>query len=292
VAVKPLDDGIDQYHYVIDSRRNLCFDCVQRPAPEERTMNLDRLQYTADRADAHLFARRHILAIDDDPHNRELITEYLGQNDLRITAVPDGPAIQSALEDDVVDLVLLDLERKTEDWMTLVKRLRDLSAIPVIILTDRTDEADKVMGLEMGADDYMTKPFSLRELLARIRAVLRRQRAMRQGRPEGVRAYRFDGWQLNLGTRRLTASDGRQVSLTNGEFSLLVALLGSPQRVLTRDQLLDLSRLHNDEVFNRSIDVQIGRLRRRIESEPARPRYIKTERGAGYLFAVPVQTIY
>jgi DNA-binding response OmpR family regulator len=256
-------------------------------------MNLDNLQYTTDRTDVHLFARRHILAIDDDPRNRELITQYLGQNDLRITAVPDGPAMQSALEEDVVDLVLLDLKRQTEDWMTLVKRLRDLSAIPVIILTDRADEADRVMGLELGADDYMTKPFSLRELLARIRAVLRRQRlAVRQGRPEGVRAYRFDGWQLNLGTRRLMASDGRQVPLTNGEFSLLVALLGSPQRVLTRDQLLDLTRLHNDEVFNRSIDVQIGRLRRRIESDPARPRYIRTERGAGYIFAVPVQTIY
>lgn len=256
-------------------------------------MNLDKLQYTADPADAHLLARRHILAIDDDPQNRELITGYLGQNDLRITAVPDGPAMQSALEDDVVDLVLLDLKRKTEDWMALVKRLRDLSAIPVIILTDRADEADKVMGLEMGADDYMTKPFSPRELLARIRAVLRRQRReMRQGRPEGIRAYRFDGWQLALGTRRLTASDGRQLSLTNGEFSLLVALLGSPERVLTRDQLLDLSRLHNDDVFNRSIDVQIGRLRRKIESDPARPRYIRTERGAGYIFAVPVQTIY
>jgi two-component system, OmpR family, response regulator len=276
---------------VIDSRRDLWFDHAQRQLGE-RMMNLDTLQYTADRADAHLFARRHILAIDDDPRNRDLITQYLGQNDLRITAVPDGPAMQSALQDDVVDLVLLDLKRKTEDWMTLVKRLRDLSAIPVIILTDRADEADKVMGLEMGADDYMTKPFSLRELLARIRAVLRRQRARRQGRPEGVRAYRFDGWQLNLGTRRLTASDARQVSLTNGEFSLLVALLGSPQRVLTRDQLLGLSRLHNDEVFDRSIDVQIGRLRRKIESDPARPRYIKTERGAGYAFAVPVQTIY
>lgn len=256
-------------------------------------MNLDKLQYAADPANAHLLTPRHILAIDDDPENRDLIAEYLGQNDLRITAVPDGPAMQSALADDVVDLVLLDLKRKTEDWMTLVKRLRDLSAIPLIILTDRADEADKVMGLEMGADDYLTKPFSLRELLARIRAVLRRQRpAMRQGRPEGIRAYRFDGWQLNLGTRRLTASDGREVPLTNREFSLLVALLGSPQRVLTRDQLLDLSRLHNDEVFNRSVDVQIARLRRKIESEPARPRYIKTERGAGYVFAVPVQTIY
>jgi DNA-binding response OmpR family regulator len=255
-------------------------------------MNVDKMQYSADSANAHILARRHILAIDDDPMNREVIVEYLGQNDLRVTAVPDGPAMQSALEDDVVDVVLLDLKRRTEDGMTLLKRLHDLSAIPVIILTDRADEADKVMGLEMGAADYVTRPFSLRELLARIRALLRRQRlATRRGRPEGVRAYRFDGWQLNLGTRRLTASDGQQVPLTNGEFSLLVALLGSPQRVLTRDQLLDLSRLHNDDVFNRSIDVQIGRLRRKIESDPARPHYVKTERGFGYVFSVPVETI-
>lgn len=251
------------------------------------------MQYIGTRANVYVPARRHILAIDDDAMNRELIAEYLAQKELRITAVPNGPAIQSTLEEDVVDLVLLDLKLKTEDGMTLAKRLRDLSAIAVIILADRAEEADKVMGLEMDADDYMAKPFSPRELLARIRAVLRRQRTeTRQGRPEGVRTYRFDGWQLNLRTRRLTASDGRQVSLTNGEFSLFVGLLGSPERVLTRDQLLDLTRLHSDDVFNRSIDVQISRLRRKIESDPARPRYIRTERGAGYVFAVPVQTIY
>lgn len=255
-------------------------------------MNLDKGHYSGDPADAYLLGRRHVLAIDDDPMTRELITEYFGRNDLRITAVPDGPAMQSALEGDVVDLVLLDLKRKTGDGMTLLKRLRDLSAIPLIILTDRAEEADKVMGLEMGADDYITRPFGLRELLARIRAVLRRQQRAMQGRPQGVRAYRFDGWQLSLGTRRLAASDGRHVRLTNGEFSLLVALLGSPERVLTRDQLLDLTRLHNDDVFNRSVDVQIGRLRRKIESDPAQPRYIRTERGAGYIFAAPVQTIY
>ena len=115
---------------------------------------------------------------------------------------------------------------------------------------------------------------------------------MRQGKPEGIRAYRFDGWELNLNTRRLVAPDGRIVPLSNGEFSLLVVMLGSPQRILTRDQLLDLSRLHNDEVYNRSIDVQILRLRRKIENDPAQPRYIRTERGAGYAFGVPVETVY
>jgi two-component system OmpR family response regulator len=243
-------------------------------------------------ADAKASLRPHILAIDDDPRNRELIAEYLGQNDLRITAVPNGPAVQSALQDEVVDLVLLDLKRRTEDAVTLAQRLRDLSAIPLIILTDRAEEADMVMGLEMGADDYLAKPVSPRELIARIRAVLRRHRAqMCQGRPAGVRGYRFDGWELNLGTRRLKARDGRHVSLTNGDFNVLVALLGSSPRILTRDQIIDLSRLHNDEVFDRSVDIQIGRLRRKIESDPTEPRYVRTERGAGYRFAVPVQTV-
>ena len=177
--------------------------------------------------------------------------------------------------------------------MSLARTVRDESAIPIIMLTGRSEEADRVMGLELGADDYLTKPFSPRELLARIRTILRRRRAeVRQGRPDGIRAYRFDGWELNLNTRRLTATDGRVAPLSNGEFSLLVVLLGAPQRILTRDQLLDLSRLHNDEVFNRSIDVQILRLRRKIEKDPAQPRYIRTERGAGYLFGVPVETVY
>jgi len=177
--------------------------------------------------------------------------------------------------------------------MALARRLRDESEIPIIMLTGRNEEADRIMGLELGADDYLTKPFSPRELLARIRTVLRRRRSeVRQGRPEGIRAYRFDGWELNLNTRRLTAKGGKPVPLSNGEFSLLVVLLGAPQRVLSRDQLIDLSRLHNDEVFNRSIDVQVMRLRRKIEPDAAEPRYIKTERGVGYIFSAPVETVY
>jgi two-component system, OmpR family, response regulator len=235
----------------------------------------------------------HVLAVDDDPTIRGLISDYLGQNDLRVTAVADGRAMQAVLADQVVDLVVLDLKLQAEDGMSLARRLRDESAIPIIMLTGRAEEADRVMGLELGADDYLTKPFSPRELLARIRTILRRRRAeVRQGRPEGIRAYRFDGWELNLNTRRLRDRAGRAVALSNGEFSLLVVLLGSPNRILTRDQLLDLSRLHNDEVFNRSVDVQIMRLRRKLESDAAQPRYIRTERGAGYLFGVPVETVY
>jgi len=255
-------------------------------------MNPEAIMSTQVQAPAQA-APPHVLAVDDDPAIRELIADYLGQNEFRVTVVADGPAMQAVLAENVVDVILLDLKLQGEDGMALARRLRDESAIPIIMLTGRRDEADRVMGLELGADDYLTKPFSPRELLARIRTVLRRRRAeVRQGRPEGIRAYRFEGWELNLNTRRLTAGDGRAVTLSNGEFSLLVVLLGAPQRILTRDQLLDLSRLHNDEVYNRSVDVQILRLRRKIEKNPAEPRYICTERGAGYMFGVPVETVY
>ena len=236
----------------------------------------------------------HVLAVDDDPTIRQLIADYLGQNELRVTTVADGRAMREVIAEQVVDLIVLDLRLKSEDGMALARGLRDESAIPIIMLTGRIEEADRVMGLELGADDYLTKPFSPRELLARIRTILRRRRAeVRQGRPEGIRAYRFDGWELNLNTRRLAVDRRADMCRSrNGEFSLLVVLLGSPQRILTRDQLLDLSRLHNDEVFNRSVDVQIMRLRRKIEKDPSQPRYIRTERGAGYLFGVPVETVY
>jgi DNA-binding response OmpR family regulator len=235
----------------------------------------------------------HVLVVDDDPAIRELCTDYLGSHEMRVSAVADGEAMKGVLADQVVDLVVLDLKLRGEDGMALARRLRDESEIPIVMLTGRAEEADRVMGLEIGADDYLTKPFSPRELLARIRTILRRRRAeVRQGKPEGIRAYRFDGWELNLNTRRLTDREGRSVPLSNGEFSLLVAMLGAPQRILTRDQLIDLSRLHNDEVYNRSIDVQVMRLRRKIEQDPAKPRYIQTERGAGYQFGAPVETVY
>jgi DNA-binding response OmpR family regulator len=238
-------------------------------------------------------ALAHVLAVDDDPTIREVIGDYLGQHDFRVTAVADGVAMQKVLAHEVVDLVVLDLKLQTEDGMALARRLRDESAIPIIMLTGRREEADRVMGLELGADDYLTKPFSPRELLARIRAVLRRRRPeVQQGRPEGIRAYRFDGWELNLNTRRLKNRDGQAVPLSNGEFSLLVVLLGAPNRILSRDQLLDMSRLHGDDVYNRSVNTQILRLRRKLETDPAKPTYIRTERGAGYLFGVPVEIVY
>ena len=161
------------------------------------------------------------------------------------------------------------------------------------MLTGRAEEADRVMGLELGADDYLTKPFSTRELLARIRALLRRAQAQASVAEAiaKVRAYRFGGWELNVRLRKLKNPTGDPVDLTNGEFNLLVAFLNAPRCVLTRDQLLDMSRLHNDEVYGRAIDLQILRLRRKIEDDPAKPKYITTERGAGYVFASSVDIV-
>ena len=238
----------------------------------------------------------HILVIDDDPAMRKLIADYLAENELRVSAVATGAEMQQVLAEHAIDLVVLDLRLGAEDGMQLAQKLREDSAIPIVMVTGKREEADRVMGLELGADDYIVKPFSTRELLARIRAVLRRYqtaRALLPGRDDTRRAYRFSGWELNVRSRRLTDPEGRRVELSNGEFNLLLAFCAAPFRVLTRDQLLDLSRLHGaDEVYDRSIDVQILRLRRKIEANPARPEFIKTERGAGYVFSVPVEALH
>src|SRR5438132_5558819 len=237
----------------------------------------------------------HVLAIDDDADMRQLIADYLGQNDLRVTTVATGADMEKALAERAIDVVVLDLRLAGEDGMQLAKKLRETTQIPIIIVSGRKDEADRVMGLEIGADDYVIKPFSPRELLARVRAVLRRYRSASEAPParnETRRAYRFAEWELNLRTRRLLRAGGARVELTNGEFSLLEAFCAAPQRVLSREQLLDLSRLHNAEVYDRSIDVQILRLRRKIETDPTQPEYIKTERGAGYVFDAPVEVLY
>ena len=235
----------------------------------------------------------HVLVVDDDAAIRQLVDEYLGRNDFRVSAAVDGAGFAAALRSQVLDLVLLDLRLPGEDGMQLLRELRTESQIPVIILTGRTEEADRVMGLELGADDYLTKPFSPRELLARIRTVLRRTHAGKEVHGAPVcRAYRLPGWELNLRTRRLIGADGASVSLSNGEFNLLAALLATANRVVTRDQLIELSRLYDNEVYDRAIDVQILRLRRKIEPDPAEPRIIVTERGVGYRVAVPVEAVY
>ena len=237
----------------------------------------------------------HILVIDDDPAMRKLMGDYLAENELRVSAAATGAEMQQVLAEHAIDLVVLDLRLGAEDGMQLAQKLREESAIPIVMVTGKREEADRVMGLELGADDYIVKPFSTRELLARIRAVLRRYQtaqALLPGRDDTRRAYRFSGWELNARSRRLTDPEGSRVELSNGEFNLLLAFCAAPFRVLTRDQLLDLSRLHGaEEVYDRSIDVQILRLRRKIEVNPARPEFIKTERGAGYVFSVPVEAL-
>ena len=235
----------------------------------------------------------HVLALDDDPEVRAMLVEYLGSHDLRITAVATGREMLSFLENEPVDVLLLDLRLPGEDGLALARQVRNLSAVPIIILTGRTDEADRVMGLELAADDYVVKPFSPRELVARIRAVLRRAGTAQPVAPRdtSIRAYRFAGWELNVRLRRLTDPAGQQVPLTNGEFSLLSAFLSAPQRVLSRDQLLEASRLHTLEVYERSIDVTILRLRRKIERNTSQPELLRTERGAGYLFTAAVSVL-
>ena len=233
----------------------------------------------------------HILVVDDDAAIRDLVREYLVEHDFQVSLAETGADMDKVLAAEIVDLVILDLKLPDEDGLAIARRLRESLDLPIIILTGRKEEADRIMGLELGADDYVTKPFSQRELLARIKAVLRRtegKRATRRG--ESVRAFKFSGWELNTGTRKLRSPDGRNVELTNSEYALLVAFMRAPGRILTRDQLLESSRLH-DDIYDRSIDVQILRLRRKVETDPNEPKLIVTRRGAGYLLDSEVETL-
>jgi two-component system, OmpR family, response regulator len=236
----------------------------------------------------------HILVVDDDADIRQLIAEYLGEFNLRVSVAKDGQSMQKALTQNVVDLILLDLKLPDDDGMNIARELRAKSSIPIIILTSRKDDVDRIMGLELGADDYLTKPFNPRELLARVRTILRRAQAHppgARGEEEVARGYRFPGWELDLRSRRLTSTAGDRVELTHTEFALLIAFLGSPQRILSREQLIELSHGYDEEVFDRSIDVQILRLRRKIEVDASRPELIKTERGEGYVFNAAVEVV-
>jgi two-component system OmpR family response regulator len=237
----------------------------------------------------------HILIVDDDPQIRDLLQEYFAANQLRVSVNASGREMKETLVDHAIDLVVLDLRLAGEDGMALARKLREESAIPIIMLTGVRDEADRVMSLELGADDYLTKPFSPRELLARVRTVLRRtkEKTLTDTKQRDVRAYRFASFELNIRTRRLAKKQlGQRIDLTNGEFNLLAALVAAPQRILTRDQLLEASRVYDNEVYDRSIDVQVLRLRRKIEIDPSQPQFILTERGVGYLFNSPVEILY
>jgi DNA-binding response OmpR family regulator len=230
--------------------------------------------------------------VDDDAATRELLSRYLAENGIKVTAVADREAMQAALDSEVIDLVLLG-QRSSHDGIEFAGQLLGKCAAPIVMLSHLTDEADRVMALELGADDYVTKPFSPRELLARVRAILRRrQRPLRQARAPGVRAYRFDGWELSLLRRRLKSPQNRWVTLTKGEFNLLVVLLQANERLVSRTQIIELSRLHRDDVDDRAVDCQILRLRRKLGDDSGNPRCILTVRGFGYRIGVRVESVY
>jgi two-component system OmpR family response regulator len=235
---------------------------------------------------------KHVLLVDDDAAMRDVVGNYLESHNFRVSLAPDGRTMRHVLAAHPVDLMLLDLKLADEDGLELMRSVGAPSEVPIIVLTgNRRDETDRVVGLELGADDYVVKPFGLRELLARIRAVLRRAEAgeRRLRRKEQRARYRFAGWELDLRTRRLTSPNGDAPALTAGEFNLLTVFLRAPQQVLSREQLLAASRVHDAEVFDRSIDIQILRLRRKLEANPSDPQLIRTERGVGYVLAMPVE---
>jgi two-component system, OmpR family, response regulator len=233
-----------------------------------------------------------ILLVDDDAAIRQMVTNYLAGHNIRVSA-SQGDDVARHFAVGEPGLIILDLRRGNDDGLELLRDIRSRSDVPVIIITgDRRDEIDRVVGLELGADDYMTKPFGLRELLAQIRAVLRRREAGRRAsqRHQERGRCRFGGWQLDRRARRLTDPNGLPVVLTKGEYALLTAFLDAPQRPLTREHLLQATRIHED-VFDRSIDLQVLRLRRKLEMDASAPRVIQTERGVSYVFTLPVELL-
>lgn len=238
----------------------------------------------------------HILVVDDDREIRDLLRRYLVKQGYRVTIAAEGHEMRAAVAERAIDLVVLDLMLPGEDGLSLCRWLREHSQLPVIMLTARGEDIDRIVGLEMGADDYMPKPFNPRELVARIKAVLRRTGAARGGQPgeppeaagEGD-AVVFAGWRLDRASRELTSPAGALVPLSAGEYELLVAFVSHPQRVLSRDLLLDLARGREAQPFDRAVDVQVSRLRRKIEDDPQDPRLIKTIRGGGYMLTCAVE---
>ena len=232
----------------------------------------------------------HILVVDDHRDIRDLVAKYLTKHGLRVSTAEGGAAMKRLLKASAVDLVVLDIMMPGEDGLSLCRHLRETTDLPVILLTAMAEETDRVIGLEIGADDYLTKPFNPRELLARIKAVLRRAQSLppqRGGAPSG--RLRFGPWTFDPARRELLDAEGTAVPLSTAEFQLLGAFLAHPKRVLSRDQLLDLTQGRAAKVFDRSIDNQVSRLRRKIEADPKKPALIKTVWGGGYTLAAEVE---
>ncbi|HUB62846.1 MAG TPA: response regulator [Methylocella sp.] len=238
----------------------------------------------------------HVLVVDDEPRIRTLLRRYLAEEGYKVSDAGDGAAMRNILEREAIDLVLLDLMMPGEDGLTLARLIRQQSQIPIIMLTGKSDLIDRVVGLETGADDYITKPFELREVLARIRTVMRRagprNAAAASSSAAGEMASEilvFEGWRFDLLRRELRRQTGEIVPLTAGEFELLCAFARHPNRVLNRDQLIDLVKGRDWAAYDRGVDTQVMRLRKKIEADPGSPSLIKTVRGAGYVFAAAVK---
>ena len=229
---------------------------------------------------------QRVLIVDDEPDVRTIVTHLLEQYGFSVEAAGDGRAMMDALKVGSFDIVLLDLMLPGEDGLSLCRRLRSISSVPVIMMTAMGEETDRIVGLEVGADDYIGKPFNPRELLARVKAVLRRTGSREETTdPESADVIAFEGWRLDTARRELYAPDGTFVLLTAAEYDLLLVFVERPNRVLSRDQLLDFTKGRTAAPFDRSIDVQLSRLRRKIEQDPKNPTMIKTVRGAGYVFS-------
>ena len=231
----------------------------------------------------------HIVIVDDQPEICELVYDYLTSEGYRVSTASDGASMRKLLQQYDVDLVLLDIMLPGDDGLSLARQLRAQSDIGIIILTGRGETVDRIIGLEMGADDYLPKPFHLRELLARVKSVLRRASTRTEAPKSAPQAAVFNGWKLDLTSRELIAPSGEEVRLTTGEFDLLAAFVGNANQVLSRDRLLDLARNRSSGPFDRTIDVQVGRLRKKLEDDPQNPSLIKTVRGSGYIFTASVE---
>jgi two-component system, OmpR family, response regulator len=231
----------------------------------------------------------HILVIDDDREIREPLAKYLRQRGFRASVAADGKEMDRVLATSNIDLVVLDVMLPGEDGFVICRRLQETARVPVILLTALTEEADRIVGLELGADDYVNKPFNPRELVARIRAVLRRSRMLPPRREHATGLVKFDRWRFNLSQKELLGEDGVAVRLSSGEHLLLVCLIEHAGATLSRDQLLELTRGRESQAFDRSIDNQVSRLRRKLEVDPSDPRIILTEWGGGYKFAAELE---
>jgi len=232
----------------------------------------------------------HVLVVDDDAELRALLSEYLGRNGFRVSVARDGREMRQILEASNPDIVVLDVMLPGEDGLALCRDLRAHSNLPVVMLTARGDEVDRIVGIEMGADDYLAKPFNPRELLARMKGILRRARSLPAARSEGQR-LRFAGWVLDLAARHLVAPDGVVLPLSGTEFRLLQIFVTHPNRVLDRNQLMDLTLGREATPFDRAIDVQVSRLRQRLRDDAREPRIIKTVRNGGYVLAAQVERV-